>query len=79
MPISNMQISQLNVLEIDNPKQCVMIHLMSLMEPIEPLLESPLAKPFSKQKGAASELLAEIGQSKTAVEGMLLSNIEKNG
>lgn len=74
-----MQLSQLNVLEVDDPKQCVMIHLMTLMEPIEPLLESPLAKPFVEQNVAASELLAEIGQSKTAVEGMLLSNIERNG
>ncbi|KAL0276165.1 UNVERIFIED_CONTAM: hypothetical protein PYX00_003789 [Menopon gallinae] len=78
MPFTDKQPSQLNVLEVDDPKQCVMIHLMTLMEPIEPLLESPLAKPLAQQRGAASELLAEIGQTKTAVEGMLLSNIEKN-
>ena len=79
MPFTDKQPSQLNVLEVDDPKQCVMIHLMTLMEPIEPLLESPLARPLLQQKGAASELLQEIGQTKTAVEGMLLSNMEKNG
>lgn len=78
MPFTDKHPSQLNVLEVDDPKQCVMIHLMTLMEPIEPMLESPLARPLLQQKGAASELLQEIGQTKTAVEGMLLSNMEKN-
>lgn len=79
MPFTEKQPSPLSILEVEDPKQCVMIHLMTLMEPIEPLLESPLAKPLQQQRGAASELLSEIGRTKTAAEGMLLSNMEKNG
>jgi hypothetical protein len=49
------------------------------MEPIEPVLESPLVRPLAQQKTAASDLLTEVGSAKTAIEGMLLSNMEKNG
>lgn len=49
------------------------------MEPIEPLLESPLSMPLVKQKSAACDLLTEVGSAKTAMEGMLLTNLEKNG
>lgn len=52
---------------------------MTPMEPIEPVLESPLARPLTQQKTAASDLLTEVGSAKTAMEGMLLSNMEKNG
>ena len=79
MPFTEKQPSPLSVLEVEDPKQCVLIHLMTLMEPIEPLLESPLARPLQQQKTAASDLLSEIGKTKTATEGMLLSNMEKNG
>jgi len=52
---------------------------MTPMEPIEPVLESPLARPLAQQKTAASDLLTEVGSAKTAIEGMLLSNMEKDG
>jgi len=79
MPNTDKQPSPLGVLEVEDPKQCVLIHLMSMMESIEPMLESPLARPLQQQRTAASELLADIGRTKTAAEGMLLSNMEKNG
>ncbi|VVD00634.1 unnamed protein product [Leptidea sinapis] len=68
----------LSVLEVADPKLCILAHLMSPLEPIEPILESPLAKPIIKQKTAAGELLNDVAQANTAVGGMLLANMEKN-
>ncbi|XP_023702991.1 uncharacterized protein LOC111862102 isoform X4 [Cryptotermes secundus] len=78
LPLAEKGPSFLNVLEVDDPKLCVLLHLMTPMEPIEPVLESPLARPLTQQKTAASDLLTEVGSAKTAMEGMLLSNMEKN-
>lgn len=52
---------------------------MSPLEPIDPILESPLVQPLFKQRVTAGELVNEIAQSKTAVTGMLLANMERNG
>lgn len=79
MPLIESKQSQLSVVEVDDPKLCVLIHLMTQMEPIEPVLESPLSLPLVKQKTTACDLLSEVGASRTAMEGMLLSNLEKNG
>ncbi|KAJ0183476.1 hypothetical protein K1T71_001452 [Dendrolimus kikuchii] len=70
--------NSLSILEVADPKLCILAHLMSPLEPIEPILESPLAKPLIKQKTAAGELLTEVAQANTAVGGMLLANMEKN-
>jgi len=78
LPLPTAKPSQLSVLEVDDPKLCVLIHLMTQMEPIEPILESPLVRPLAKQKTAACDLLSEVGSAKTAMEGMLLSNLERN-
>ncbi|KAJ9582498.1 hypothetical protein L9F63_003191 [Diploptera punctata] len=78
MPLAEKGPSFLNVLEVDDPKLCVLLHLMTPMEPIEPVMESPLARPLAQQKTAASDLLTEVGSAKTAMEGMLLANMEKN-
>lgn len=79
LPLTDNGPSFLSVLEVDDPKLCVLLHLMTPMEPIEPVLESPLVKPLAQQKTAASDLLTEVGSAKTAIEGMLLSNMEKDG
>lgn len=79
LPLPSAKPSQLSVLEVDDPKLCVLIHLMTPMEPIEPILESPLAIPLIKQKTAFCDLLTEVGSAKTAMEGMLLSNLERDG
>ena len=71
--------SPVSVLEVEDPKLCVLLHLMSPLEPIEPELESPLARPYNDQRSAACALLHEVGEAKTALEGMLLANMEKNG
>lgn len=52
---------------------------MSPLEPIDPILESPLIQPLLKQRVAAGELLNEVAQARTAVTGMLLANMERNG
>ncbi|CAH0719841.1 unnamed protein product, partial [Brenthis ino] len=70
--------NSLSILEVADPKLCILAHLMSPLEPIEPILESPLAKPLTKQKTAASELLNDVAHANTAVGGMLLANMEKN-
>ncbi|XP_052755269.1 uncharacterized protein LOC113509749 isoform X1 [Galleria mellonella] len=70
--------NSLSILEVADPKLCILAHLMSPLEPIEPILESPLAKPLMKQKTAAGELLNDVAQANTAVGGMLLANMERN-
>ena len=70
--------NSLSILEVADPKLCILAHLMSPLEPIEPILESPLAKPLMKQKTAAGELLSDVAHANTAVGGMLLANMEKN-
>lgn len=52
---------------------------MSPLEPIDPVLESPLVQPLFKQRITAGELVNEVAQAKTAVTGMLLANMERNG
>ncbi|KAM7344027.1 uncharacterized protein ACRADG_010870 isoform 4-T5 [Cochliomyia hominivorax] len=74
---SNKPASPLSVLEVSDPKLCILVHLMSPLEPIDPVLESPLAHPLLKQRAVASELLTEVQQANTAVGGMLLANMEK--
>lgn len=69
----------LSVLEVSDPKICILAHLMSPLEPIDPILESPLSHPMLKQRTIASELLTEVQQANTAIGGMLLTNMERNG
>ncbi|BFG05114.1 uncharacterized protein DMAD_03927 [Drosophila madeirensis] len=70
--------SPLSVLEVSDPKLCILVHLMSPLEAIDPVMESPLSHPLLKQRSIASELVTEVQQANTAVGGMLLANMEKN-
>ncbi|XP_052862683.1 uncharacterized protein LOC128269296 isoform X1 [Anopheles cruzii] len=72
------QVGPLSVLEVSDPKICILAHLMSPLEPIDPLLESPLSHPLMKQRAVASELLNEVQQGNNAVGGMLLANMERS-
>lgn len=45
---------------MSDPKLCILAHLMSPLEPVDPILESPLSHPLLKQKAVASELLNEV-------------------
>ncbi|KAF4533231.1 hypothetical protein B566_EDAN005146 [Ephemera danica] len=78
LPLTEKKSGGLNVLEVDDPKLCVLLHLMTPMTSIEPDLESPLARPLQQQKSVAAEILGEVGSAKSATEGMLLSNMESN-
>ncbi|XP_043641455.1 uncharacterized protein LOC122612123 isoform X5 [Drosophila teissieri] len=70
--------SPLSVLEVSDPKLCILVHLMSPLEAIDPVMESPLAHPLLKQRSIAAELVTEVQQANTAVGGMLLANMEKS-
>ncbi|KAI5699644.1 uncharacterized protein LOC103516041 isoform X1 [Diaphorina citri] len=76
--IANNRPNILNVLEVEDPKLCVLIHLMTNFEPIDPILESPLAIPMYKQKATACDLLNDIAAVKCVKEGILLATIEKD-
>lgn len=67
------------MVEVDDPKTCLMFHMMTTLEPIDPVLESPLSDPMARQTAAACSLLTEIAGTKVASEGMLLANMEKDG
>lgn len=71
--------SPLNVLEVSDPKICILAHLMSPLEPLDPVEESPLNHPLIKQRTTATELLNEVQQTNSAIGGMLLANMERNG
>uniref|UniRef100_A0AAR5QKH1 DUF7153 domain-containing protein n=2 Tax=Dendroctonus ponderosae TaxID=77166 RepID=A0AAR5QKH1_DENPD len=68
----------LHVMKVPDPKLCVLCHLMSQLEPIDPILESPLIQPLFKQRVIAGELVSEVAMAKSAVTGMLLANMERN-
>ncbi|XP_066150779.1 uncharacterized protein [Euwallacea fornicatus] len=70
--------ANLQVMEVPDPKLCVLCHLMSHLEAIDPVLESPLLNPLFKQRITAGELVNEVATAKTAVTGMLLANMERN-
>ncbi|KAL7736323.1 hypothetical protein ACLKA6_014796 [Drosophila palustris] len=70
--------SPLSVLEVSDPKLCILVHLMSPLEAIDPVMESPLSHPLLKQRSIAAELLTEVQQANTAVGGMILANMEKS-
>lgn len=54
--------TSMSVLEVSDPKVCILAHLMTPLEPLDPMLESPLSHPLIKQKTIASELLSEVKQ-----------------
>ncbi|GLV31862.1 uncharacterized protein CBL_07622 [Carabus blaptoides fortunei] len=68
----------LSVLEVPDPKLCILAHLMSPLEAIDPILESPMIQPIQKQRKIATELMNEIAQANSASSGMLLANMERN-
>lgn len=69
--------SPLSVLEVEDPKQCVLAHFMTPMDPLDPLTESPVSRPLVLQRDIASELVTEIAPS--ASQSILLTNMERNG
>ncbi|XP_066587522.1 uncharacterized protein [Prorops nasuta] len=68
--------SPLSVLEVEDPKQCVLAHFMTPLESLDPLVESPVCRPLVLQRDTAAELVAEIAPS--ASQSILLTNMEKD-
>ncbi|EZA50797.1 Zinc finger BED domain-containing protein [Ooceraea biroi] len=68
--------SPLLVLEVEDPKQCVLAHFMTSLESLDPVVESPVSRPLVLQRDTAAELVAEIAPS--ASQSILLANMEKN-
>ncbi|XP_058802171.1 uncharacterized protein LOC131670524 isoform X1 [Phymastichus coffea] len=68
--------SPLSVLEVEDPKQCILAHFMTQLEPLEPLVESPVSRPLVLQRDTAAELLSELAPS--ASQSILLTNMERN-
>jgi len=50
---------------------------MTPLEPLDPLVESPVSRPLVLQRDTAAELIAELAPS--ASQSILLTNMEKNG
>ncbi|KAJ1527523.1 hypothetical protein ONE63_007493 [Megalurothrips usitatus] len=73
-------VNGVKVLQVGDPLLSVLLHLMTPLEPLEPLLESPLASPHKQQGAAAADLVQEMSKASPpgAVRGMLLTNMEKN-
>lgn len=69
--------SPLSVLEVEDPKQCILAHFMTPLEPLEPAVESPVSRPLVLQRDTAAELLSELAP--TASQSILLANMERNG
>lgn len=76
--ITSHKTNVLNILEVEDPNLCVLIHLMGNFEPIDPIMESPMAIPSHKQRATACDLMNDISAGKCVKEGILLSTIEKN-
>ncbi|XP_044006663.1 uncharacterized protein LOC122851469 isoform X2 [Aphidius gifuensis] len=68
--------SPLSVLEVEDPKQCILAHFMTPLEPLDPVAESPTTRPLVLQRDTVAELIAEIAPS--ASQSILLTNMEKN-
>ncbi|KAJ8674036.1 hypothetical protein QAD02_005298 [Eretmocerus hayati] len=68
--------SPLSILEVEDPKQCILVHFMTQLEPLEPLVESPVNQPLVLQRDTAAELLSELAP--TALQSILLTNMERN-
>ncbi len=63
---------------MDDPKIIVSFHLMGPLNPLNTMLENPLANPMSIHLSLAQGLL-QSSQQLSATEGFLLKNLEKDG
>lgn len=67
----------LSVFEVEDPKQCILIHFMTLLEPLDPLMDPSLTESLTLQRDTAAGIVTEIAPS--AVQSILMVNMEKNG
>ena len=69
----------MSVVEVDDPQLIILLHFMTPFMAIQPVFESPLARPASLQGSMASQLLIDLLRDRPGAHGMLLVSIEQDG
>lgn len=69
----------MSVVEVDDPQLVILLHFMTPFMSIQPVFESPLARPASIQGSMASQLLIDLLRDRPGSHGMLLVSIEQDG
>ncbi len=69
----------MSVVEVDDPQLIILLHFMTPFMSIQPVFESPLARPASLQGSMASQLLIDLLRDRPGAHGMLLVSIEQDG
>lgn len=71
--------ASMSVVEVDDPQLVILLHFMTPFMAIQPIFESPLARPASLQGSMASQLLIDLLRDRPGAHGMLLVSIEQDG
>jgi hypothetical protein len=71
--------ASMSVVEVDDPQLIILLHFMTPFMAIQPIFESPLARPASLQGSMASQLLIDLLRDRPGAHGMLLVSIEQDG
>ncbi len=66
-------------LDVDDPQLMIMLHFMTPFMSVQPVFESPLARPAALQRTMASQLLSDLLRERPGAHGMLLVSIEQDG
>lgn len=69
----------MSVVEVEDPQLVVLLHFMSPFMAVQPVFESPLARPATLQGSIASQLLIDLLRDRPGAHGMLLASIEQDG
>ena len=78
LPATN-RTTQLSFVDVQEPQLVVLLHFMTPFMSIQPVFESPLARPASLQGSMASQLLVDLLRDRPGAHGMLLVSIESDG
>ncbi|XP_071745209.1 uncharacterized protein [Lepeophtheirus salmonis] len=78
LPREPMRSPLLNILEVEDPKLGIALHLMPPLTSLNPHLDSPLAAPTELQKKLATDELYSARDLNVCTEGLLLKNLEKD-
>lgn len=81
---TNVQLPQtgrasMSVVEVEDPQLIILLHFMTPFMAIQPVFESPLARPGQLQGSMASQLLIDLLRDRPGAHGMLLVSIEQDG
>lgn len=70
--------ASMSVVEVEDPQLVVLLHFMSPFMAVQPVFESPLARPATLQGSIASQLLIDLLRDRPGAHGMLLASIEQD-